>query len=186
MTLKEALSYDCSTVKTISCGSGAWAATRPPIRSCKPLSSESSICLIDWRPSRWLSVSLIGISLLAAISIWLCALPATVKPPTMLLAAGIGLWLARREARQPAFSIRLSMDESRLELIHGGRSRALAAPTVLVRGPLATVTGRDEAGRLLRIQWWPDTLPAGARRALRLASGTRPAKSGPALATMPG
>ena len=183
---KEAFSYVCSIAKTISCGNGAWAANGPTIRSCRPLSSESSSCLIEWRPSRLLCSALVCLGALASISLWLSALPLFAKTPLALFALGYGLWLARREARRRIFSLRLTTDGGGLVMIYADRSQPLSAPVVLVRGPLACVSGRDEDGRTRRLLWWPDTLPAQSRRALRLASGKRIGESGPALATMSG
>jgi toxin CptA len=48
---------------------------------------------------------------------------------------------------------------------------ALGSVNLRWRGPLATLSARDEAGKLRRLSWWPDTLPPPARRALRLAAG---------------
>ena len=42
------------------------------------------------------------------------------------------------------------------------------------RGALAFLRWRDAAGRTQRRGFWPDTLPAGKRRELRLAAPARP------------
>ena len=60
------------------------------------------------------------------------------------------------------------------ELTGTGGTLALSAVNVRWRGPLATLEGRDPAGKLRRLAWWPDTLPPPARRALRLATDRRP------------
>ena len=150
------------------------------------MSSESSSYLIDWRPSRLLCSALVCLGVLAAISFWLSALPLPSKTPLALLALGHGLWLAWREAHRPIFSLCVAADGARLVMIFSDRSQHLSAPTVLVRGPLACVSGRGEDGRTRWLLWWPDTLPAPSRRALRLTSGKRMVDSGPALATMAG
>jgi toxin CptA len=186
MTLKEALSYVCSTAKTISCGNGAWAANSPKIRSCRPLSSESSNTLIDWRPSLLLSGALACLGGLAAMSLWMSALPLAGKLPLAAMALAFGLAQARREACRPGFSVRITSDETGLVAIRAQGRQPLGSASIGVRGPLAWVAGRGDDGRLQRILWWPDTLPAGARRALRLVSGNRIAETGPALATMSG
>src|SRR5918993_2655792 len=78
-TLKEAYSYACSTARTISSGNGAWAGHGPPTRSCRRLSKKSFVCLIEWRPSGLLCASLLGLGLLAVLSIGLSALPVALK-----------------------------------------------------------------------------------------------------------
>ena len=150
------------------------------------MSSESSSCLIDWRPSRWLRSALIGLGMLAAVSLWMSALPLLARAPLALLALAYGPWLAAREARRPACTLRLASDGVGLVMLLADRSLRLSAPTVLVRGPLACVSGTDEDGRRQRLLWWPDTLAAPSRRQLRLASGRQIGESGPALATMSG
>ncbi|MDQ3617279.1 MAG: hypothetical protein M3374_00895, partial [Pseudomonadota bacterium] len=40
------------------------------------------------------------------------------------------------------------------------------------RGPLAFARWRDSQGARQWLVWWPDTLPAGPRRELRLAVST--------------
>ena len=186
MTPKEALSYVCSTAKTISCGNGAWAANSPTNRSCAPLSSESSNFLIEWRPSQVLRGALVCLGGLAALSLWMSALPLTAKVPLAALALGYGLRLARREGSRPPFSVRIATDEAGGVLVHAPGRPPMVAASIRVRGPMASVAGRGADGRLLRVLWWPDTLPAGSRRALRLVSGNRAAETGPALATMSG
>ncbi|HZF97715.1 MAG TPA: hypothetical protein VEY92_05645 [Pseudoxanthomonas sp.] len=49
------------------------------------------------------------------------------------------------------------------------------AMRVAWRGPLAFARWQDRNGRIRRLAWWPDTLPAGKRRELRLAADAAPA-----------
>lgn len=186
MTQKEAFSYVFSTAKTISCGNGAWAANGPTIRSCMPLSSESLNCRIEWRPSRLLCLALVFLGAMASVSLWLSALPFFAKLPSALLASGYGAWLARRERDREVFSLCFSADGSGSMMAFANRTQRLSKTKVMVRGPLARVSGVAEDGRTWRLLWWPDTLPAPARRALRLASSNLIAESGPVLATISG
>ena len=48
------------------------------------------------------------------------------------------------------------------------------------RGPLAFLSWRHARGRRHRACWWPDTLPAGMRRELKIAMQRRDAASDPA------
>jgi toxin CptA len=50
--------------------------------------------------------------------------------------------------------------------------------TVHWRGPLAFARWRDGQGGVHRLAWWPDTLPASARRELRLAAPAQSNASG--------
>ncbi len=116
---------------------------------------------------------LILLGILAAV-----ALPLTALPPRLALALGVAClgwatgraWLDLRKAPGT-----LVLDaEGRAAWVYATGSIELADLTVGWRGPLASVVGRDPAGKLRRLDWWPDTLPGPARRALRLAAG-RPA-----------
>jgi hypothetical protein len=120
------------------------------------------------------------------MSLWLSALPLPARIPLALLALGYGLGRARLEARKPSFSIRITTDETGLLSVRPLGAQPLHCAMIRVRGPLASVSGRGDDGRIRQILWWPDTLPAGSRRALRLASGNRVVETGPALATMTG
>ena len=186
MTAKEAVSYACWIAKTISCGNGAWVANDPTIRSCIPLSSESSSFPIDWRPSRLLASALACLGGLAAAALWLSALPLAVRLSFGLLAVCYGLCLARRELHQEQFSLRISADGSALVMYFEHHSRRLDGIRVLVRGPLASIVGRTEAGQPRRLLWWPDTLAAPSRRALRLAGDQSNPGSEPVHATLSG
>jgi hypothetical protein len=100
MTAKEACSYACWIARTISCGNGAWARTGPKTRSCRPLSTGSSSCRIDWRPSRLLCVALaaLGAARRARSRSATCRRAARRCARSRL---GYGCWLARREWRRP-------------------------------------------------------------------------------------
>jgi len=147
-------------------------------------SNASSGCRIDWRPSRWLALALIGLGAMAATALLLSGLPGGIRVPAALLALMQGLRLAGLERTRPAVSLAWAGGETPACLL-GPRGRAeLSEVRVLFRGPMATLTGRDAGGTVRRLVWWPDTLPAGARRQLRLAAAVsrRSDKTPPQLA----
>ena len=135
-----------------------------------PSSNSSSICRVDWRPSRWLAAALVALGVMAALSLWLSALPLFVKSAGLLLALADGLWLARRHLAQPPLAV---------DWLGGGEPAYLTGPGGVVRlqgvrarlrGPLASLSGTDARGRTRRLGWWPDTLGSADRRQLRLAA----------------
>jgi toxin CptA len=136
----------------------------------KPSSNASSACRIDWRPSRWLVAALVGLALLSAGALAVSNAPVLVAWPGALLALGHGLRLARREWRRPALTLAWDGGQAPARIVGGQRPLRLTAVRVEQRGSLAVLAGRDERGRLHRLVWWPDTLPAAARRQLRLAA----------------
>ena len=184
---KEGDSYGFSTARTISSGNGAWASNGLPIRSCNPLSRSSSSFLIDWRPSRQLQMAQAALALLAALSLALSALPRVavgLGTVAIVLYAAFGI---RRLARVPAQVLRIADDGSWAVLLSASATPQLFSEVQLgVRGPMAWLRARDRAGRCRQWNWWPDTLPTGARRQLRLAMNGPIGTSAPALATMAG
>jgi toxin CptA len=148
-------------------------------------SRTSSTCRIEWRPSRWRCAALVLIGLLAGASVLLSDAPA---PLAWLLAvvlpahAGRLAWRDGQEA--PATLVwRHGQSEAVLIGPKGAQTR-LSSLNLRWRGPLATLGARDEAGKLRRLSWWPDTLPPPARRVLRLVAeaSTRDAGIGAARA----
>ena len=135
-----------------------------------PSSNSSSTCRIDWRPSRWLGLALIGLGLMAALSLLLSALPRPIALAGALLLVIEGVRSARRHRAMPAVSLDwLGGDEPAFLTRKTGVLR-LDGIVVRLRGPLATLTGTDARGRRHRLSWWPDTLAAADRRQLRLAT----------------
>jgi len=106
---------------------------------------------------------------LAAVSLMASDLP---RPVAWLSAAAVfaaGLYRASRESRQRPCAIVIAAD---------GRTTVDGHPVegldVQWRGSLAFLRWRDASGRMQRRSFWPDTLPAGKRRELRLAAPPRP------------
>lgn len=128
-------------------------------------SGTSGPCRIEWRPSRWIWLALHGLGALAGISVWWSEMPRAVAAPLALLAAGYGVWLAGRERRRPVRQLVWPVQGP--PMIDG---MALAEAQLRWRGPLAFLRWRCAEGRVRRLAWWPDVLPAAARRELRLAA----------------
>ena len=127
-------------------------------------SNACAPCRLDWRPSRWLIGALLVLGVSAAWSILASEMPLGVAMPLAVLTLWRGLWLARREAGRPVRALVWAADQPpRLDGV------LLQDARLSWRGPLAFLQWRDADGRIQRLAWWPDTLPAGARRELKLA-----------------
>jgi toxin CptA len=146
-----------------------------------PSSNESLTCRIDWRPSRLLMAALGLLTALAMVSAWLSALSAWLAWPAMAACLAHGLRLIGRELARPAGMIHLTGEAGVAHLNFAGGAESWTQVRVNFRGPLASLTGRDATGRMRRCLWWPDTLPAPARRQLRLVAGRLPAPVSPTV-----
>jgi toxin CptA len=121
-------------------------------------------CRLDWRPSRWLIGALLVVGVWAAWSILASEMPRGVAVPLAALALLRGFWLARCEAGRPVRTLVWAANQP-------PRLDGVLLPDVFLewRGALAFLRWRDANGRIQRLAWWPDTLPADARRELKLA-----------------
>lgn len=135
-----------------------------------PSSDSSSICRIDWRPSHVLAAALAALGVMAALSLWLSALPMVVKLVGSLASLAEGLRLARVHLAKPPLALDWLGGDDPAYLTYASGVARLDRVTVRLRGPLASLSGTDAQGRLQRLGWWPDTLDAGGRRQLRLAN----------------
>ena len=144
-----------------------------------PSSSSSSICRIDWRPSRWLVCALLALGMMAALSLCLSALPPAARMAGLFVALAEGIRLAHRHRAQPPLAI---------DWLGGDEPAYLTGPTGVcrldgvqarLRGPLASLRGIDAQGRIQRLGWWPDTLDAAGRRQLRLAASVSQRSANP-------
>ena len=133
-------------------------------------SNASAPCRLEWRPSRLLAGVLLTLGALGAAAIIASEIPRLAAWPSALVALGYGVWLARRELRRPSRSLIIPMADSQATL----DGAVITDFQVQWRGPLAFLQWRDAQGRRQRMQCWPDTLSAPARRELRLASRARP------------
>lgn len=126
---------------------------------------------LAWRPSCLLQGMLALIGICGCAALWLSEMPmrmAIVATPLVLVAS---VHHIRRERRSPHREF--VVDASGVASLDG---RHLDAPRLHWRGPIAFLCWR-EGRRTRRLVWWPDTLPAAARRELRLAASafvTRP------------
>ena len=135
--------------------------------------SETRCCRLEWRPSRWLGALLWSLALLAPFSLIASDLPRGVAWPLALVVSVRAMSDARRYRTQP----------HRQLAIPAGRGAAtcdgqrIGALQLGWRGPLAFLRWRDAAGARQWLSFWPDTLPAGTRRELKLAMQRREAAS---------
>ena len=132
-------------------------------------SSASAICQLEWRPSPALAWALRLLGLLGAVAVLNCELPSVVAWPVALVPLAHGAWLGHRHGQQP--TRRLWWIAGRLPELDG---IALREAHMHWRGPLVFLRGRDADGRVLRLAWWPDTLPRAVRRELRLVAQVPP------------
>lgn len=137
-------------------------------------SNASAPCRCDWVPSRWLTAALIVLALLAPCSLLASDLPPIAALPLALLAGGRGVREVHLHRSQPprALVIPAGAGEARCDEL------PMASLRVRWRGPLAFLRWRDPDGRARRLVFWRDTLPAAARRELKLALQQREAAGG--------
>ena len=124
---------------------------------------------------------------LALGSLWSSALP---RPAAMLASPLLLFWVGRslrRAWRRPAETLRIADDGRWVVLLRPlRRPLLLPAARVGVRAGMAWVRAGGGGQATRTWTWWPDSLPAGSLRRLRLAAGAPDAHSSAALATMPG
>jgi toxin CptA len=135
------------------------------------LSSESSSCRIDWRPSRLLCVALAGLGALAAIAVSLSALPLGWKLALAFAALARGAVLARREWNLPPCTLSFELEGGEPVIRRSGREEPMHAPQLALRGVFAAMRWRDGNGRARALRWAPDTLGPAGRHCLRLRFG---------------
>ncbi|MBB5206959.1 hypothetical protein [Chiayiivirga flava] len=119
---------------------------------------------LDLTVSRWLDAALVAIGLLAAVSVWLSALPwiaVLLVPP---------LWLQARRAlhRASAATLVLRADGSAAMLHASYSETAVQLREFVERGPLALLVLDLPFDAVRRIPCAPDTLDAATRRRVRL------------------
>ncbi|HEX5757276.1 MAG TPA: hypothetical protein VFY12_13125 [Arenimonas sp.] len=140
-------------------------------------SNVSSICRIDWRPSRGLCAGLIGLGGLAGLAILLSDVDVRLAWSAALLCVASSLHGALGEWRRPEIRI-IWVGGSEPALIASGEARwELQSVSLHLRGPLAVLAGRDGHGQGHRWVFYPDTLDGAGCRSLRLLDSrcsTRP------------
>jgi toxin CptA len=145
--------------------------------------AASPTCRLDWRPSRLRAACLVLMGCLAAGSLPLTALPRSQAIAGAVACLAWALACAWLDLRRIPGTLVLDAGGGGATWVEAGAEVALADLTVGWRGPLASVVGRDPAGKLRHLAFWPDTLPAPARRALRLAAGRSAPPRVPLLST---
>jgi toxin CptA len=145
--------------------SQAWSSGSAHCRS----RTEAAGAGLQWRPSRWLVAAQCVLGALGAVSLLASALPPPAGRALAVLACGWGMASAWRLARQEARLLHWPADGARPTL----DGEPMAEARLHWRGPLAFLRWRDRGGCVRHLSWWPDTLPPGARRELRLVSGER-------------
>ena len=146
-------------------------------------SAISPTCRLDWRPSRLRAACLVLMGVLAAGSL---SLTAMARTPAIVAGAACLAWAlgrARYDLRRTPGTLVLEGDGGAATWVGAEGEVALADLTVSWRGPLASVVGRDPAGKLRHLAFWPDTLAEPARRALLLAAGRTAPPRVPLLST---
>ena len=108
---------------------------------------------------------LIALGPLGALAIHVSGMPGMFQRPLAVCACLAAIVCAYREHRRPP----------RVFIVRSDASATLDAMPltnhhVHWRGTLAFLRARDAQGRVHRLAFWPDTLDARGRRALRLAS----------------
>jgi toxin CptA len=111
------------------------------------MTTDASIT-VAWRPSCWVVAAQLAFGVFGAIGLVVSALPRGVAVPGAVVALLAGVLQAIRHAGRPPRLVRAA----ELDL-HW-------------RGPLAFDVRHG-------LSWWPDTLDARGRRALRLATSRR-------------
>jgi toxin CptA len=134
-------------------------------------SSGSASCRLEWRPSNWVYLVLLALGALAAFCVLASEMPRALAWPMAAAALAHGAGIARGYRRQPARIFVLRGHPLVIEV----DGVAVRAWRLRWRGPLAFLGWRDAAGRAHHCSWWPDTLPPGRRRELRLAATAGPA-----------
>ncbi len=136
-------------------------------------SNVSAPCRFEWRPSHWLTTSLVALALLAPFSLLVSDVPPALAWPLVVLVLGEGVRLLRGHLRAPARQL----------CIPAGRAAAscdglrIDGLRLRWRGPLAFLDWRQD-GRQHRLVLWPDVLDAPGRRELKLAMQKREAAGG--------
>lgn len=138
-------------------------------------SSITSVpCRLEWRPSRQVGAALWLLAVLAPFCLLASDLPRGWALSLALIAGLVGIRDAWRYRQLP--TLRLLIPAGRgAPTCDGERTEYLL---VQWRGPLAFLRWRDGDGRNRRVVFAADTLPAPARRELKLAMQRREAAAG--------
>ncbi len=128
-------------------------------------SNGSAPCRLEWRPSRWPVLALLVLAPSAAACALLSGVPPLAGAVLAVAALAWGGWQARAYRRLPVRQ--LVLEATGGAVLDGTR---MSEWRLAWHGPLAVMRLRDGPGDCMHLAWWPDTLPAPARRELRLAA----------------
>ncbi len=138
----------------------------PASETCRP--TEAFEGRFEWRPSRLLGAFLILLGGLAACAVLGSEMP---RPAAWCVAAAALLHALRIAMRERG--------KAPVRVVWDGRAGGVSVDGERVadaelhwRGPLAFLRWRDAQRRVHRLAFWPDTLDAKQRRALRLVART--------------
>lgn len=132
---------------------------RPP-----PSSPGSAPCQLEWHPSRWQYRALIAMGALMPWALGSTDLPAPWGLALGMVAMAGTWWEARRYARRPGCLFLIPVDDAPAQV----DDAPVEELQMRQRGPLVQLAWRYEGRRHWRL-FWPDTLPQGQARELRLA-----------------
>jgi toxin CptA len=114
-------------------------------------------------------VALCVLAAAAITALWMSAVPLIACGiGSMLVLAHLG-WLLRREAHRPNCMLSWLSGDAPWQVECDGRTESLRHVGASIRGGLVVLTLASANGKPRRYLWWPDTLDARGRRALRLA-----------------
>lgn len=132
-------------------------------------SDASSPCRLEWRRSRWLPVALCVLAFAAIAALWLSDLPRIACGIGSVLVLAYAGWLLHREAHRPACVLSWPGGDAPWQVECDDHTESLRHVGASFRGGLVALTLADADNKLRHYLWWPDTLDARGRRALRLA-----------------
>jgi len=118
-----------------------------------------------WQPSRWQLAAHIFLAVLAALALLNCALPRPWAVPLAVSVLLMGLLQAWNQWRKPAQKILIPLPPA-CPCID---QQPLQSMMFIERGPLSILRWKANNAARGQLLFWPDTLPATQRRALRLA-----------------
>ena len=132
-------------------------------------SGESATCRLEWRRSRWLPAALCVLAAAAIASLWLSELPLIASAIGSAIVCGYIGWQSHREWTHSDCVLAWQGGDTDWQVESNGHIESLRHVGARFRGGLVVLTLADANGKQRRYVWWPDTLDAHGRRALRLA-----------------
>ena len=132
-------------------------------------SDASATCRLEWSRSVWLPVGLCVLAVAAISALWLSDVPPFACGVGSAFVIAYASWLIQREWRRPNCVLSWLGGDAPWQVECDGRNESLRHVGASIRGGIVTLILADTANKPRRYLWWPDTLDARGRRALRLA-----------------